>query len=157
MLDKVEQRIVDHVRDVGWSVMKVAPRVGSDDPQEWFAYTIGLPKTFGWPEIICFGLDVGVMHQLLNNAVGECRDKGLTPAPGLSLVEVMNDFPVRLIDGAFIADDYFGFARWFASYANTKNPPDRLQLIWPDKNGIFPDEVGCVEEIRQSQIPIETK
>jgi Domain of unknown function (DUF4262) len=56
MLNEIEQRIVDCVEEYGWYALSIAPRADSDDPEEWFTYTIGLPKSHGWPELICFGL-----------------------------------------------------------------------------------------------------
>jgi hypothetical protein len=155
MLDHVEQKIVDDVERVGWSVMTVAPRTDSDDPEEWFAYTIGLQKTFGWPEIICFGLATDAMVDILNNAVDELRERILTPAPGIELTEVLNEYPARLAESKSIPFNYLGFANWFAEYAGMREPLRKLQLLWPDKNGHFPDDPHCVPEVRQLQTPVE--
>jgi hypothetical protein len=59
-------------------VMKVSPNRGDPDPR-WFAYTIGLPVTHGWPELICFGLRVDAIAMLLNNAVHELKRKKFLP------------------------------------------------------------------------------
>jgi len=77
-LDAQEQRVVDAVDRVGWMVMKVFPNEGDQDPQ-WFAYTIGLSVTLGWPELICFGLDVDVMAEMLKNAVHALKSKEKSP------------------------------------------------------------------------------
>ena len=156
MLDHAEQKIVDDVERVGWSIMTVAPRTDSDDPEEWFAYTIGLQKTFGWPEIICFGLATDVMVTLLNSAVDELRERDLTPAAGIELTEVLNNYPARLAENPSIPFNYLGFANWFAPHAGMTEPPSRLQLMWPDRNGHFPDDPSCVPEVRQLQTPCET-
>jgi hypothetical protein len=155
MRDPAEQNIIDHVREYGWSVMKVAPAVDSDDPDEWFAYTIGLPNTFGWPELICFGLGTEVMGQLLNNAVDDLRNHQLVPQPGLQLNEVAEGFPVRLALNRNIPRTYFGYANWFARHSG-KPMPDWLQLVWPDKHGKFPDDPDCLPEVVQMQTPLET-
>jgi len=156
MLDHVEQKIVDDVERVGWSIMTVAPAADSDDPEEWFAYTIGLQKSFGWPEIICFGLATDAMVTMLNNAVAELRERGIVPAPGIELNQVVNDYSARLRENESIPFNYLGFANWFAKHAGMSEPPARLQLIWPDKNGYFPDDPRCVPEVRQLQTPYET-
>jgi hypothetical protein len=157
MLDHAEKKIVDDVARVGWSVMTVAPLADSDDPEEWFAYTIGLQKTFGWPEIICFGLATDAMVTILNNSVDEIRSRGLVPTPGMELTEVLNNHPARLVTNDSIPFNYLGFANWFAAHAGMSEPPAKLQLIWPDKNGHFPDDPQCVPEIRQLQTPVETE
>ena len=154
MMNPYEQRIVDDVARVGWHVIGVGPAADSDDPEEWFAYTIGLGKTFGWPELICFGLDLSVMSHLLNDAVDECRARTVEPAPGLVLNDVIEGFPARLEPTKPMADQYINSARWFARHEGLP-APSVLQLLWPDTNGIFPDEPGCSEEARELQTPLE--
>ena len=155
-MDKLDQEIIDRVEEFGWYAMSVAPAVDSDDPEEWFTYTIGLPKTFGWPELVCFGLDNEVSYGLFSDAIAECQAKGLTPADGLELTEVINGFPARLIDGSSIPDSYFGYASWYARLKGTRSPPERLQLWWPDKQGLFPDDADCSPEVVRMQTPLET-
>jgi hypothetical protein len=157
MMDKLDQEIVDRIEEYGWFAMSVAPAADSDDPEEWFTYTIGLPKTFGWPEFICFGLDKDTSYDLLGDAIEECRAKGHSPTDGLELTEVINGFPARLIDGSSIPNSYFGYASWYARETGTQSPPERLQLIWPDKQGLFPNEPGCAPEVVQMQTPVDTE
>src|SRR3954470_5936666 len=91
MLNRIEQRIVDCVEEYGWFAMSVSPAADSDDPEEWFTYTIGLPKSHGWPEIICFGLGGDVAHGLLSDAIAECETRGIDPHAGLVLTDVVMD------------------------------------------------------------------
>ena len=154
-VDKIEQNIVDNVAKHGWFALSVAPLVDGDDPDEWFTYTIGLPHTFGWPEIICFGLNSDTAYGLLSDAIEECKGKGLVPEAGMMLTDVIKGWPAKLVDGAYIADRYFGSATWYARYSGTKAPPKRLQLLWPDNAGAFPDEDGCVDDVRLGQTPVE--
>jgi len=156
MLDSSEQQIVNDVERFGWHITMVAPRIDSNDPDQWFAYTIGLPKTFGWPELICFGLSTSLMGNLLNSAVAELRHRHLTPRPGLVLHDVAEGFPVRLEANPLIPKNYFGFANWFASYSGMPMP-EWLQLFWPDKQGRFPSEPDCVPEVVQLQTPAESE
>ncbi|MCW3798597.1 DUF4262 domain-containing protein [Sphingomonas sp. BN140010] len=153
MNDPAEQNIIAHVRDHGWSIMKVAPATDSDDAEEWFAYTIGLPNTFGWPELICLGMDSDVVGPVLNNAVAELRDSKLTPTSGLQLHDVLNGSPVKLQANPQIPSNYLGYAKWFAGHSG-RDMPTWLQLLWPDKQGRFPGEAGCVTEVVQLQTPI---
>lgn len=154
MLDAGEQRVVDVVAKHGWMVQKVF--ANEDGPQEWFAYTIGLPLTIGWPELICFGLDLDQMHRMLNNAVEECRDRALFPNDGLQLAEVLEGFNTRLLNAGPWHWKYTGWAQWFAAHSEVpKEKFDCLQLVWPDKRGRFPSDPDCNEEIRRLQIPLE--
>jgi hypothetical protein len=156
MLNKIEQNIVEHVERIGWSIMSDAPRADGDDPQEWFSYTIELPKTFGWPEIICFGLDAKLAHALLNDAVGQLKENGLALAQGLQLAKVIKGGEVRFIDAQRIPLSYFVSARWFAEHSGSAGEPlRRLQMLWPDEQGVFPDDPRCEAEVRSAQTPLE--
>lgn len=131
-LDTHEQRVMDVVDRVGWMVMKVSPNKGDQDPR-WFAYTIGLPRTFGWPELICFGLNTNIMQELLNNAVHELKSKAITPSAGVELTEVLNNFPTRLqVFPTTFFREHLGWAIWFADYHGlTLEQFGCLQLCWP--------------------------
>jgi hypothetical protein len=155
MLNAAEQRIVEHVDRVGWSIMKVAPSANSDHPQEWFAYTIGLPKTFGWPEVICFGLSLDLMGAILNVLVAECRENGIHPSPNLKLANIIKNAEVKLVDATSVPLSYLNSARWFSEHGGAGSVVARLQMLWPDKNGVFPDEPDCEQDVRDAQTPLE--
>jgi len=53
----------------GWFVTKV----GAGDSESAFAYSMGLYENFHHPEIVLFGLDLEVMHRLINNAGSRIR------------------------------------------------------------------------------------
>ena len=81
-LDEAERRAVEIVDRVGWMIQHVSPVEGNSD-SEWFSYTVGLGITYGWLELICFGLDPEVMGKMLNNAVYELMEKKIVPCFGL--------------------------------------------------------------------------
>jgi hypothetical protein len=155
MVNAAEQRILDDISRIGWHVTCVGPAVDSDDPEEWFAYTVGLSKTFGWPELLCFGLDLDLMGLLLNDAVDECRARDVAPSAGLVLNDVLEGFPARLEMPQPMADHYVNAARWLARHEGLSFSV--LQLLWPDKNGCFPDEPGCSPGAIRMQTPLEAK
>ncbi len=154
MLNEFDQKIVDGVEKHGWYALSVSPAADSDDPDEWFTYTIGLQKTHGWPEIILFGLDGTTAHGVLSDAISECEAKGVRPAAGMELTETVKNCSARLVENPAIPFNYLGFANWYATHVGMPDPPDRLQLVWPDKNGFFPDDPRCVPEVRQLQTPV---
>lgn len=155
-LNEFETNLIEKIEEYGWFALSVAPSADSDDPQEWWTYTIGLPHSRGWPEFVCFGLDSNIAHSLLKNAIDECLNKEQVPSAGMILTEVFESVSAKLVDGSYIPDEYFGTARWFARHVGTKDPPERLQLLWPDKYGVFPDEIGCVAAVVADQTPRET-
>jgi hypothetical protein len=155
MLNAEEQRIVDDIEQFGWHVTCVGPAIGSEDRKEWFGYTIGLAKTFGWPELICFHVDLTVIANLLNLAVEECRRRGVAPSAGLELTGVVEGAPARLAGTKPMADSYVKYARWFAEREGL--PLSVLQLLWPDNTGHFPDDPGCDQDVRRWQTPMATE
>lgn len=151
-LDAAEQKLIDDVAQYGWQVMKVASR--TDEPElPPFAYTIGLTASFGWPELLCYGLKPDVMAVLLNSAVDELRCRSQPPAEGVVLHDVAEGFECRL---TAVADHnragHLGFAIWFARYRG-EDPADIkcFQMVWPDRNGVFPFEAGCSEGVKEMQ------
>jgi len=155
MVNSAEKRILDDVERFGWHVTCVSPCVDSDDPEEWFAYTVGLSKTFDWPELICFGLDQQIMANLLNDAVEECRARGVRPSADLLLNDVINAYPAKLAIPKPMSDEYVNSARWFAHHEGVTL--DVLQLFWPDKNGHFPDDDRCSPGVIKMQTPLEVE
>jgi hypothetical protein len=152
LLDAAEQQLVDDVAAHGWHLLKVFS--ASDAPDEPpFAYTIGLEASYGWPELLCCGLAPETNAALIRNAIDELRGGAGPPAPGLALREVAEGVECRLSPVAPIHhEEHLGFAMWFAAYRG-KDPRsiECLQLLWPDRNGRFPDEDGCSEGVKVLQ------
>jgi Domain of unknown function (DUF4262) len=154
MVEKYEQKIIENVEKYGWHGTSVAPRADSDDPQEQWTYTTGLTKSHGWPEIVMFGQDSERAHGIIWAAVDECEARNLIPCDGLRLHDTLNGYEARLVDGSFIPKHYLNSAFWFARH-NRLNEPKVLQLLWPDHDGIFPNESGCNGHVVADQTPME--
>ena len=155
-MDQHQQSVIDKVAAHGWMVIGVSPRVGTDDPQEWFAHTVGLYKTFGWPELICMNLDQNLMRSLLDNAVNECIHRKLSPKPGVVLENVINEGKMAFT--ATQSDQWasrLGWGLWHAE--QMRLPPDQMRsllLAWPDAQGRFPDDPQCDPEVARLQRPL---
>ena len=61
--DDVERRVLSDVAASGCHVIKVM----EDDSGPGFAYSVGLFHNFDHPEILIVGLDLNVMHGIINN------------------------------------------------------------------------------------------
>jgi Domain of unknown function (DUF4262) len=155
MLTSYEQGIVDGVQKFGWYVISVAPVADTPGPTEHFTYTIGLPTSYGWPEFICFGLGPDNAHDLLDVAVKQLRAAKVTPYHGLMLAKVIQSADVRFVDAAHIPDSYFNSARWFARHNGSQGLLPRLQMLWPDQSGRYPDDPLCAPEARAAQTPLK--
>lgn len=132
-----DDKIKSHIEDYGWHCCYVFDLEGVK-PE--FSYTIGFEKTFNHPEIIVFGLDRNVAHQILSDIACDIAD-GVKLQTDIKLSNVIGgDYQVmfkEVDDNAF--DKYLGQAvdfynRQFKAWA----------LLWPDKNKVLPIEEGCL-------------
>src|SRR5215469_12269577 len=61
---KAKQAILDNIKKFGCHLALIEP----DNYLPGFVYSIGLYKSYGHPEIICFGLKTEVMGSMINHA-----------------------------------------------------------------------------------------
>lgn len=144
--DRSEEFIERTVRDRGWCVQMIPAGESEDEPA--FAYTIGLFKTFGSPEIIIFGMRTETMGQILN-VCGDLVKEGRPLVVGPSVPDVLEGFDVRFreVKAAESFKNFVGYARWF--YRGPRFP--LVQLVWPDRGGHFPGDVGAAEFLAKAQ------
>lgn len=138
-----EQKVIDDVASYGWHVMKV---LDHNDLPGW-AYSIGLHYNFGHPEIIVFGLDVELMHSMINIIGDDVRSgkrfeidqkyPDLIEAYSCTFKQVMPTWYEPLL----------GFANWF--YKGMNYPV--LQCFWPDFDARFPWEGEFAEDMLWAQ------
>jgi hypothetical protein len=150
-VNSVEQQIIEGVAQNGWFAVTYVP--GPGDSEEWFTYTVGLTKTAGWPELICFGLDRERTVGLLHDAILECWGRKAQPYDGMELAEVLQGHSARLrqLDG--LPAPYFAMADWYAAHTGSPRIDERIQLMWPDSEGRFPDDPECDPRVRELQTP----
>jgi hypothetical protein len=142
-MDPGDQKLLDDVSTHGWHVIRVL----EDQVGPGFAYTIGLFKNYGHPEVIAFGLPPERLHGLLN-LVGDDAKAGGHRGPGDVSAEFIEGYPCSFIEFPATAfREYLGYALWFYSGA----PFPALQLVWPDKHGRFPWDAEVVPEVRRLQ------
>ncbi len=84
-LHPADQRTLSNIETHGWNVTKVFRSEGETGP-EW-AFSAGLFHSYQHPEIVIFGLDLEVMHKIVNNLGDEVK-KGKTFGPGKEYQEI---------------------------------------------------------------------
>lgn len=127
-----EKKVINDVEKYGFHVVQVK----DDGYSPSFAYTIGLYKTYGYPELICFGLSLDLLHSVLWSGK-ELLDKQSIPDQNIGYADFLGDYEVRLltVDKAWY-HYYFGYGIWF----NKGKEFPALQIVWPDKQALFPWE-----------------
>jgi Domain of unknown function (DUF4262) len=123
----------------GWAVEPVPPRPDADPPTPGYAYTIGLESTYGFPEVVLFGLTpvaaTGLAELLIEQVAG-----GVEIPIGVVFTGLLdNDLRCALLP--IELDTY---AELFTAAIDWHKQADfrMLQLAWPDRNGWLPWESG---------------
>lgn len=146
IVDDGEEFIERSVRDRGWAVQLIPAADTEREPA--FAYTVGLFKTFGFSEIITFGMDLHAMAAILN-VCGDRVKAGDRLAIGPAISGVLVGFDVRLreVKAPTSYASHVGYALWFHKGPNFP----LVQLVWPDKQGRFPGDAGAAEFMARAQ------
>jgi uncharacterized protein DUF4262 len=131
----------EQLASTGWAVLGVTAAVP-------FAYTIGMAATLGAPELIALGLPAETATRLFNDIGGQIRaGRRFEPRElydgilaGSYLVRFDPVDPSRYEDYVMQAITFHGHAEF-----------PLWQLVWPDKQGRFPDDPRCDAGIRAGQ------
>jgi hypothetical protein len=134
VLDKAEQSFVAKIREHGW----FGTAVQGDAEGPGFSYTTGFWVTTGKPEVIMFGMSDTIAHDVLWDLFRDAQAGRGLPV-GMRTGEVFANLPAYAFPVAKRHyASHFGWSRWF--YGGDDFPC--LQIIWPDRAGVFPWEAG---------------
>jgi Domain of unknown function (DUF4262) len=144
-LHSADQKFLSNIETHGWVVTKVFKREGETGP-EW-AYSTGLFHSYQHPELAIFGLDLDNMHRIINN-IGDAVKSGMSFRPGSEYQEIFARCGCRFqpVNTGFYRN-YFGWGIWFYE----SDPFPVLQCFWPDREGKYPWDSGCVPEVVAAQ------
>jgi len=135
----LDEKIGWMVETKGYAVEPVGARLDTDPPLAGYVYTIGFPEAFGFPDVVVFGLAPAAASGLFDLVASMLR--GGTEIPiGVELTGLF-DNDLRCV---FAEVDLAEFAELFATgiaYRRGATTP-MVQLLWPDRNGFLPTEVG---------------
>ena len=145
-LDHAEQSFVDNIRKHGW--LRTAALAEEEKPG--FSFTTGFTVSTGQPELMIFSTADDVAHEMFWVLFRRAQ----TGKP-LPIGKRTNDFFSNLPAYAFpIAKphfaDYLGWSRWF--YRGDEF--SCLQIVWPDRAGVFPWEAGFDDEFSSDQVDL---
>ena len=128
--DEGDRQLLDDIRRHGWHVVVIE----ADDEGPGFAYSIGLFRSFGHPEMLVIGLDNDVNAGVVNG-VGELVRGGKRFEHLDECGDVLDGYDVafRRVDPARYPE-YVGYARWYHGGADFP----LLQCVWPDARHRYP-------------------
>ena len=143
MLDERDRNFCDNVRKHGWfntGVMGEAEHPG-------FSYTTGFWLSAQIPEVVIFSSKNSIAHDVFWDMFRQSKAGEKYPI-GQRTNQLFANLPAYLFPVAKKHyQEYLGFSRWF--YGGDDFPC--LQLVWPDREGIFPWEQGFDESFRADQ------
>jgi hypothetical protein len=142
-LDKIAW-MVEHQ---GWAIEAVPARPDLSPPRAGYAYSIGVPTTFEYPDVVVFGLTPVASRGLLGEVV-ELLRQGVVPPIGALFTGLLdNDLRSALleVDVERYTELFSAAHEWYA----TEHP--MVQLVWPDRNGWLPWESGYDSRLRFAQ------
>jgi hypothetical protein len=132
----------------GWALEPVAAVIDAEPQFPGYAYTIGVPTTYLFPDIVVFGLAPVAVKGLIDLVLEQV-------AAG---VEIPRDVPVvGLLDNdlrcVFSTVDVTAHANLFTTGVkwNRGQVGEMVQLVWPDRNGWLPYESGFDASVRMAQ------
>jgi hypothetical protein len=136
-LPAADQKFLANIETHGWAVTKVFRSEGEAGPE--FAYSTGLFHGYKHPEIVVFGLDLGIMHQIINN-IGNAVKNAAQFKPGIEYHEIFARCGCQFrVVASVNYKPYLGWAIWF--YESYEFPV--LQCFWPDRDRHYPWERAC--------------
>ena len=139
-----DRKVLTDIREHGWHVVKV---FDEEEPEYGFAFTVGLPTTFGHPELLVVGMRLELMHVLLNNLGEELRG-GRRFEAGMEHDGVLEGFRCcfREVSRDWYRD-YLGYACWY----HQGDAFEVLQLVWPDLENRLPWHPAATQAFRAQQ------
>ena len=142
--DESDRKLLSDVSEFGWHVVGVQ----EENSSPLFAFTVGLFYQYLHPEILIMGLPHEVAHKLLASAKNIIH-KGGSIQPWSALEEVAS-FPLMALPIHLNHyREHLGYATWF--YESLPEPFPAIQLVWPDKAGVFPWQEGYDQRYFQLQ------
>ncbi|MEL7451802.1 MAG: DUF4262 domain-containing protein [Pseudomonadota bacterium] len=151
-----EQNILAQIEEHGFFSMGVFHSEG-DGPN--FRYSVGLTKTLDAPEIIIFGLPLDMMHNMLWEMFRQIQD-GARLEHGKHWSGLLEGFDCisMAADHPDLFTEYATSANWFWKTQGHDGHPPVYQIVWPGaRNGFFPWEDGCAENVITAQPKLWSK
>ena len=136
------------IETAGWAIEPVPARTDTDPPVPGYAYTIGFPAAYGFPEVLVFGL-TPIAARGLVGLVADALAGGTEIPVDVEIVGLL-DNQLRCI---FAPVDLGEWGELFATAQSWYHGAEfaMVQLLWPDKRGWMPYESGFDQRLARAQ------
>ena len=142
-LDEQEQSAINNIEKYGCHVMHIF----AEGSLPSFTYSVGIFGKTKQPEIIVMGLKREVAHVIVND-YNDMVKEGKVFKPRRSYSDFLDGFDVQFITvDKEHYKEHFGWDIWY--YEGNSFPV--LQLVFPDKSGIWPWDENASEEFKRYQ------
>jgi Domain of unknown function (DUF4262) len=139
---EADEILIRNVRERGCHILGV-------DAHPPFSFSIGLALNYGQPEIIIVGIASNQAAQMINIVRDEAA-KGKIYADGEISPDILVNGHVCFVEVPLRRyDEYLGTAIWF--YRKSPRPFPCLQMVWPDRAGLFPWDAECNPAFKRDQ------
>jgi hypothetical protein len=142
-LDDDERDFVDKIREHGWFDTSVF----GDEEGQGFSFTTGFWVGCQQPELIIYSVEREIAHNVFWNLFRDAKAQITLPI-GQRTDQVFANLPAYAFPVAKrFYRDHLGWGRWF--YGGDEFPC--LQIVWPDRAGVFPWEDGFDQNFASDQ------
>lgn len=136
--EEIHRRVKEDIRIYGWSVL------ATEYQEQMFSHTVGLEKNFNHPEFEIYGLSEEIETLFLNELASRVK-AGQKFKRGDVLTDLVEDYELILVINPSDPKSEISLTN------------NRLRIIWPDSNHLYPWDNDCEEECgRQRLIPDST-
>jgi hypothetical protein len=132
----------------GWALEPVPAQMDVQPPIPPYAYTIGFPAAFAFPDIIVFGLTPVAIRGLIDLVADLLRNGTQIPL-AVELVGLF-DNDLRSVFAPVDLDEWGHLVQVAAAWYRGE-PFELVQLLWPDRNGFLPTEPGFDQRVVAAQ------
>lgn len=137
-----DQDLATDVEQHRWVVLKISPEHAAE-----YAYSVGLTKSFGHPELVVVGLDDETMQDLIND-IGDAIESGGAFKDGDVSPDFLEGYDVtfRAVPAHLHATQFAWAERYYAG-----GDYRVLQVVYPDRNRRWPWDTGVDPELKKGQ------
>lgn len=145
-LDPSEQASVAAIREHGC----FRTQISADDEGPGYSFSTGIWTTTKQPDLLPFSMRSDIAHDVLWDLY-RLAEQGQSLQIGRRTDQVLANLPAYVFPIAKrYYREYLGWSRWF--YGGDDFPC--LQIVWPDRGGLFPWEHGFDATFAEDQIDL---